>query len=290
MNTLTPIFPYFGGKRRAAPQIWELFGQVDRYVEPFFGSGAVLLGNPYDPHPSELVNDLSHHVANLWRSIKKDPETVWDLTTAPCSDVELRGRMRLLNEWSLPDPENLDSCDPYMAGLWLYCSCVAIKWGDPWIRRMDPGVGVKAVTYSKGKFDALVDRMARVQVMCGDWKRCVTPAARFDHVRGDGALCAVFLDPPYGVGNGVEYEDGSGDIASEVWEWAVANGNDPKLRIVVAGYEDGRELPEGWTIVQWNTNGGYGNQRKTKDNDNRLKERLWCSPHCLNNANSSVFF
>ena len=36
-------FPYFGGKRTVAPEIWRRFGDVRNYVEPFFGGGGVLL-------------------------------------------------------------------------------------------------------------------------------------------------------------------------------------------------------------------------------------------------------
>ena len=39
-------FPYFGGKGRVAGEVWKRFGAVKTYVEPFFGSGAVLLGRP----------------------------------------------------------------------------------------------------------------------------------------------------------------------------------------------------------------------------------------------------
>ena len=41
--TLKAPFPWFGGKSRAAHLVWERFGNVRAYVEPFFGSGAVLL-------------------------------------------------------------------------------------------------------------------------------------------------------------------------------------------------------------------------------------------------------
>jgi hypothetical protein len=56
---MTPIkapFPYFGGKARAAPLIWEALGDVPNLVEPFAGSLAVLLGRPTPPH-LETVND-----------------------------------------------------------------------------------------------------------------------------------------------------------------------------------------------------------------------------------------
>ena len=52
-------FPYFGGKSLVADRIWDLFGDVDHYIEPFFGSGAVLLGRPgWTPDMTETVNDM----------------------------------------------------------------------------------------------------------------------------------------------------------------------------------------------------------------------------------------
>ena len=120
---LDPIFPYFGGKRRAAAQVWQALGTVDRYIEPFFGSGAVLLGAPVRPK-SELVNDISHHVANLWRALQVDPEFVWRVASAPCSEVELKARAKFLKQWTPPDFTELAACDPYAAGVWLWVACV----------------------------------------------------------------------------------------------------------------------------------------------------------------------
>ena len=40
-------FPWFGGKSRVAGLVWDRFGDVPNYVEPFFGSGAVLFGRPH---------------------------------------------------------------------------------------------------------------------------------------------------------------------------------------------------------------------------------------------------
>ena len=109
--TLDPIFPYFGGKRRAAADVWAALGTVDRYIEPFFGSGAVLLGAPVRPK-SELVNDISHHVANLWRALQHDPATVWRAASsimpaalmAPIQrelkSIRVRSGSRILKIWS----------------------------------------------------------------------------------------------------------------------------------------------------------------------------------------------
>jgi site-specific DNA-adenine methylase len=39
-------FPWFGGKSRVGAIVWHAFGNVRNYVEPFFGSVAVLLARP----------------------------------------------------------------------------------------------------------------------------------------------------------------------------------------------------------------------------------------------------
>ncbi len=145
--------------------------------------------------------------------------------------------------------------------------------------------GIKGREFTRDWFDNVIDRVSRVEVLCGDWSRCLTKATLGIPVNFNNA--GVFLDPPYGVGN-VPYEDRTGTVAADVWKWAVENGDNPALRIVVAGYEDGRVLPEGWTSINRTEQGGYG-ARKTKDNDNHKLERLWCSPHC-NNSVGSVFF
>jgi DNA adenine methylase len=267
--TTEPIFPYFGGKRRAASEVWAALGTVDRYIEPFFGSGAVLLGAPVRPK-SELVNDIDHHVANLWRALQADPAEVWRVASAPCSEVELKARAKWLKAWTPPDFSDLSACDPYAAGVWLWVACVAIGHGNE-LHRADHGTGFKGFDFTREWYDAVCERVARVQVLCGDWTRCVTPTV----IREKAApIIGVFLDPPYGVGN-VPYEDRTGTVAADVWQWAVANGDNPRLRIVVAGYEDGRTLPHGWTAIHRTENGGYGN-----GNGNRHRERLWCSPHC----------
>lgn len=72
-------YVYFGGKSLVAPDVWTRFGDVDNFVEPFFGSGAVLLGRPdWTPSSrlSETVNDVDGFIVNFWRALRADPEAV----------------------------------------------------------------------------------------------------------------------------------------------------------------------------------------------------------------------
>lgn len=61
MSALAAPFPWFGGKRKVAPEVWAALGDPDNYVEPFAGSLAVLLNRPpFGPdgmRRKETVND-----------------------------------------------------------------------------------------------------------------------------------------------------------------------------------------------------------------------------------------
>jgi Fe-S cluster biogenesis protein NfuA len=124
---------------------------------------------------------------------------------------------------------------------------------------------------------ALATRLRRVRVCCGDWSRVVTPA-----VTTCIATTAVFLDPPYhapGTERSAVYTHDTDTIWRETRDWAVANGDNPELRIALCGYEGDHEIPDSWECVEWKASGGYG--RSARGRANRDRERIWFSPHCL---------
>lgn len=131
-----------------------------------------------------------------------------------------------------------------------------------------------------GWFEALMQRMARVRVVCGDWKRVLG-----DSVLGKGKNvggrrpCAVFLDPPYPTENRDPYlySHDDGQMFYAVRDWALEHGDDPDLRIAVCGYADDFKWPAGWVEHAWRAGRGYAK----KSNKNRERERIWFSPHCL---------
>jgi hypothetical protein len=160
-RTTTPVckppFPWFGGKSRAASLIWERFGGVDNYVEPFFGSGAVLFGRPTPPG-TETVNDLDGYVANFWRAVQHDPEAVAGHADNLVNERDLEARHQWLVTNGretlnrvLADPEGYD---PKIAGWWVWGQCCWIgsgwcsgegPWGvvdGAWSSLRNPGQGV----------------------------------------------------------------------------------------------------------------------------------------------------
>ena len=116
-------FPYFGGKRRAAPDVWAAFGDPDVYVEPFAGSLAVLLHRD-DPVSHEIVTDTNGHIVNFWRALRTDPEQVAYWADYPTYHHDLTARHRWLvatqgerAELLRSDP---DYCDVKAAGWWVW--------------------------------------------------------------------------------------------------------------------------------------------------------------------------
>jgi len=140
-------------------------------------------------------------------------------------------------------------------------------------------------------FVALQDRLRRVRVCCGDWRRVLGPSPTTNI-----GVTAVFLDPPYDmrvVSNLRSGRDGAAptdklyshhdnDLSAAVRQWAIENGDHPKMRIALCGYEGEHEMPATWETVEWKSNGGYGNQ--AAENNNAARERIWFSPHCLRPA------
>ena len=65
-----PPFPWIGSKEKIAPYILQLFPpKLTQYVEPFGGSGAVLLALPPDPNRLDIYNDLDAELVNLFSCI-----------------------------------------------------------------------------------------------------------------------------------------------------------------------------------------------------------------------------
>lgn len=299
-----PPFPWFGGKSRIAAQVWEKLGRdVVNFCDPFTGSAAFLMGAP-EYVKIRTINDADGYVVNFWRAVAYNPEAVARWADWPVIEADLFAR----HVWLLKQREGLlerlhvdpDWYDAKIAGWWVWGACAWLGSGwcsgeGPWsvedgrivnIREGNAGRGVNRQLPHLGDagkgvnrkqtalaeyMTALADRLRGARITCGDWARIVTPSVTTKH-----GVTAVILDPPYGEGE-MEYSAGGNrtDIAADVWRWSVENGDNPLLRIAVCGYEDGRDVPAGWSVMNWKARKGY--QTSTV---NSHREVVWFSPHC----------
>lgn len=156
-GALAAPFPYFGGKSRAADQVWAAFGDVANYVEPFAGSAAMLLAAP-DGKRVETINDADGMVANFWRAVSHDPEGVAHWGDWPCIEADLEARHAwLVNRadrlrWQLEDP---DFYDAKIAGWWCWGAC---NWiGSGWCEGKGPHMTNGAHIFDARKLPHLGD-------------------------------------------------------------------------------------------------------------------------------------
>jgi len=296
VDRLESPYPYFGGKSKVAPLVWEILGDVENYVEPFMGSAAILLARPHEPK-IESVNDFDSYVANFWRSVKYNAQAVAEHCDWPVNETDLISRQNWLvrqkefRERMLREPFYFD---PQIAGWWVWGLC---NWvgGGFCVKEVDvkmPAIIDRGILTDErianlyDIFKKLQNRLRLTHVACGDWSRVCTPTITYK--RG---LTGIVLDPPYGEGK-MDYSVGGNTdqkVAKDVQKWAVKNGDNPLLRIIYCGYEGQFNPPESWTVLEWKAQGGYGGGKGTEADVNSYRERLWCSPHCLGKSQKTLF-
>lgn len=320
--TLAAPFPYFGGKRRAAPIVWRRLGDPSGYVEPFAGSLAVLLARPaFTGRRVETVNDADGWLVNAWRSIQLSPAETAAHAWHPVTEIDYHARLAWLQarrgedlvSWLEGDPE---AHDPKAAGWWLYVLACGIGdpfGGGPWVVQDgrlvnsrtsgtpggvnkglphlgDAGRGVHRGLPHLGNagqvladyFAKLSERLQRVRITCGDWTRVVQPSVMRSGAAGDGAR-ALFLDPPYAT-SGDLYAAATDGLSAAVRDWCAGAPSD--ARIVLCGYDDEHDAL-GWEKVEGRSGGGAGYSTRA---DNGRRERLWISPACLSDHHQADLF
>lgn len=302
-GTLAAPFPWFGGKSGACKTVWQAFGLVDNYVEPFAGSAAMLLGAPNGKRV-ETINDADGFVANFWRATAMDADAVAAAADWPCNEADLFARHSWLvrQRDGLLDRLRADPTyyDAPVAGWWCWgaCNWLGRGWcgeGVGWrqVPHLSAGQGINRQlphlgnagrgddhprsAYIRKWFAALQARMRDVRVTCGDWSRVVKESVTTRH-----GLTAVFLDPPYTKG-AMDYSAGGvgGELARDVQAWCAANGSNKMLRIVLCGHagEHDALLQHGWHIREWTARKGYALTDEAVANS--ASETVWCSPHCV---------
>jgi DNA adenine methylase len=283
-----------------------------------------LLGRP-DWHDGmcETVNDADHYLCNFWRALEHDPDAVAFYADRPVNESDLfsihlwlvnTGRVRIASMEADPD-----FYDAQVAGWWVWGinSWIGSGWcagTGPWklphlgnagqgVNRKLPYLGLgqgvnrklphlgdagqgdeSETTDLQVYFQQLASRLRRVRVCCGDWSRVVTNGAL-----SCGSTVGIFLDPPYlgDVRCNDLYAVDDHTISIAVRDWAIANGDNPRYRIVLAGYKQEHEdvIPTTWRRHFYSASKAYGTTnavgKKTGNDANRHNEALWFSPGCV---------
>lgn len=182
-----PFLKWAGGKRSLMNDIMARLpeGEIELYIEPFLGGGAVFLELARQGRIKRAVlNDRNPELIHTWRMIRDDPESVIDAVTQWSPDEETYYAVRALDGLSLSD------VDRAARVLWLNRLCFN---GLYRINRS----GQFNVPFGKYKKPTLVDAenvravsraLANVTLYDIDFEGLLAMA-------GPGAV--VYCDPPY---------------------------------------------------------------------------------------------
>lgn len=299
-NVLKAPYQWFGSKRQVCSAIWERFGDPDVFIDPFFGSGAILLGRPHEGG-LEVINDADSLLCNVWRAITYAPEETAKAATYPPSENDIIARHKWLMKEGRKRTELLKE-DPFAydvqaAGFWLYALSAYVGGnfcdGKSHLNQEAKIPSMSSMGIHRGELDGDVGKMIEyfkklswrlrnVKIACGDWSRLTTPAVTIQH-----GITAAAIDPPYvGTEHSIQY---GGDLANaaaiehvahKARKWAIEVGQDRRYRVAYCGYE-GLEFPKDWEVFEWKAGGGYGNQGEGRGRKNATRERIWFSPYCL---------
>jgi hypothetical protein len=270
-------YPWFGGKSTIASAVWRRLGNVRNFVEPFFGSGAMLLCRPTPFTGTETVNDLDGFVPNFWRAIQQAPDKVAAYADWPVSELDLHARHlwltntgRTIVEQLREDPAFFDA---KIAGWWVWgiCQWIGSGWCEhpEWqqlphlgnagmgIHRPsqklphlgDAGRGERGYGHPQAQPEASLiasnlDLLEYFRLLSGRLRGVRVCCGDWSRVCGPTptvkqGLTAVFLDPPYSQ----EERDGElyaieTPVAADVRAWCMEVGTDKRLRIALCGYAD----------------------------------------------------
>jgi len=324
--TLAAPFPYFGGKRRAAPRIWEALGDPSGYVEPFAGSAAVLLARPpFKGRRVETLNDADGWLVNTWRAIQLSPAEVARHAWGPVAEIDYHARLAWLQArrtpdlvaWMEGDPE---AHDAKAAGWWLYV--VACGIGDPfgpgpwrvvdgYLRKLphlgDAGQGVKRKLPHLGDAGQGVNRKLPHLGDAGQGQLESYMGQLADRLRRVRITCGSWervVKPSVtssGTGgdgtraifldppyatSGDLYAHVDADVGLAVREWCATAPRE--LRVILCGYDTEHDalLAHGWTVTEGKAGSGAG---YSTNGLNGRRERLWLSPACIGSEQPSLF-
>jgi hypothetical protein len=276
-------YPFYGGKKRVAPELWRRFGDPLYYIEPFAGSAATLLFRPSRPRSELLGGHLPseadlyalhrHLLANgvsLTDMLRRDPkyhdrqmaawfawgQCLW-IGTGWCFQRQgMRrqpdqrqhidqprgllaqqpdkrqhiGRSRgLLTQGATAGPrQKLRVASDDCGG--AHCqSPLAHTVGDyldDFLTRLENHQPSAWLEGLQVYFRALQNRLERVDLCHGDWRRCVTKGVLNRGLKRK-SYTAILFDPPY-MPDTCESEriyTHCGDVAKEVEEWCREYGD-----------------------------------------------------------------
>lgn len=221
---MNAILKYPGSKWSIARWIISFFPEHHSYLEPFFGSGAVLFNKPRSN--IETVNDLDGNVVNLFEWIKRDPERL-------AHEIYYTPYARQVYEdafTAVPDDSLQKAVNFYIRlnmGHGFRTNGERVGWKND-IQGRERAYAAKDWCDIPEKILQAAERLRGVQI---ENRPAVNLMERFNYPN-----VLVYLDPPYMLGtrHGKQYRCEMDDAGHEELLWTAKKHKGP---VLISGYD-----------------------------------------------------
>lgn len=181
-----PVLKYPGAKWRIADWVVGHFPPHATYLEPFFGSGAILFAKGRSA--LETVNDLDHRIVNLFRVLRERPD---DLARAVALTPWAAEEHRLADAAQHEATgDAVEDARRFLVVAWQSHGADC-KWRNGWKRPGRSGRQKPAETWAglPERLLGAVNRLRGVHIEC---MPALDLIARWAHPG-----CLIYADPPY---------------------------------------------------------------------------------------------
>jgi len=258
-------FGYIGGKSKSLPKILPHLPYRNAYVEPFGGSGAILLAR--SPSKLEVFNDRYSGVTDFYRCLKLDWKRLIERLTPM-----LHSREEFY--WSR---ETWENCEDRVerAARWYYMQQMSFaNKGCVYARGTNPKgkttFGTRFQNHIKD-FHNIHNRIINVQIENLDWSDCIRT---FDHHDA-----VFYLDPPYLIAHGGTYKH---DMPLTDHQELISTIKTMKSFVALSGYDNDLYNSVNWdNKIQWEALvsvdpiGAEGHGRSVDGTRFKTLETLW---------------
>ena len=250
MKKMKAFVKYPGSKWGLAGWIIGYFPEHHSYLEPFFGSGAVLFNKPRSH--IETVNDLDGNVVNLFEWIKHDPERLaHEIYYTPYARQAYEEAFSSMPEDGLQQAVNF--CIRLNMGHGFRTNGEKVGWKND-VQGREGAYAVKYWRDLPGKIKEATERLREVQIECMPATELIK---RFNYPD-----VFMYIDPPYlwKTRTAKQYRH---EMTDADHEQLLRELLTTQAMIMISGYETDmyNDILKGWHKEQFRSHAEYGGSR-----------------------------
>jgi DNA adenine methylase len=262
-RSVRPPFAYYGGKIGMAARIVAVLPPHRVYMEPFFGSGAVLFAKPRAS--VEIVNDVSDRVVTFFRVLRDRPD---DLARVCAMSPHARSEYRAA---AAPADDELEEARRFWVRVnqsFGKTANVTTGWSITTSRNQSVPA---SIANRVARFHQVAERLSSVSIECCDAVDLVERLATSE--------TTIYADPPYVWSTRIMRAAGARDYVHEFTDddhrRLAASLRGTPAAVVLSGYPSDLydELYHDWWTLDRLTTAASSNAHRT-GRSSRI-ERLW---------------